>query len=67
MSIAELLASFIGRTVEVYFMSNPPIIGELISVDDCIFRVQINISYYYSPPVIVAIMMDQVNYVRVVS
>lgn len=67
MSLADLLASFIGRTIEVYFMSNPPIIGELISVDDCILRVQMNNTYYYSPPVIVAIMMDQVDSIRVVA
>jgi small nuclear ribonucleoprotein (snRNP)-like protein len=67
MSFAELLASFIGRTVEVYFSSNPPIIGELVSVDDCLFTVQINNTYYYSPPVIVTIVPDQVDYIRVVA
>ncbi|MCY9658916.1 hypothetical protein P5G65_17900 [Paenibacillus chondroitinus] len=67
MSFAELLASFIGRTVEVYFTSNPPIIGTLASVDDCIFTVQINNTYYYSPPVIVTIVADQIDFVRVVA
>ncbi|NOV04256.1 hypothetical protein [Paenibacillus planticolens] len=67
MSFADLLASFIGRTIEVYFTSNPPYVGQLISVDDCIFTVQINNTYYYSPPVIVTIVADQVDYIRVVA
>ncbi|MZQ85992.1 hypothetical protein GQF01_28210 [Paenibacillus sp. 5J-6] len=67
MSFAELLVSFIGRTVEVYFTNNPPIIGELISVESCYFTVQINNTYYYSPPVVVTIVVDQIDYIRVVA
>lgn len=67
MSFAELLASFIGRTVEVHFETNPPVIGILMSVDGCIFTVQNNNTYYYSPPVTVTIVADQVEYVRIVA
>lgn len=67
MSFAELLASFVGRTVEVHFETNPPVVGQLISVDGCIFTVQINNTYYYSPPVTVTIVIDQVEFVRVVA
>ncbi|MGG1518493.1 hypothetical protein ABE504_23950 [Paenibacillus oryzisoli] len=65
MSFADLLASFIGRTVEIYFATNPPIVGQLTSVDGCIFTVQMNNTYYYSPPVTVTIVADEVEYVRI--
>ncbi|RTE10030.1 hypothetical protein [Paenibacillus whitsoniae] len=67
MSFADLLASFIGRTVEIYFAMNPPIVGQLMSVDGCIFTIQINNTYYYSPPVTVTIVEEEIAFVRIIA
>ncbi|MBD0381599.1 hypothetical protein [Paenibacillus sedimenti] len=65
MSFADLLAGFIGSTVEV-FLTNQLFIGTLESVESCIFTIRTNNTYYYGPSVTVTIVADEVQYVRVI-
>jgi|GEM_PF-2062068 len=67
MSFAELLATFVGRSVEVFFAENPPYMGTLESVDASMITVQINNTYYYSPPITVSILNSNIQYVRIIA
>jgi hypothetical protein len=66
MNFEQLLAGYIGRSVEV-FLSNTFYTGLLLSVGTGLFTVEVSDSTYYAPVERVTIFTDQVSFVRIIA
>jgi hypothetical protein len=66
MSFEQLLAGYIGRSVEV-FLSNAFYAGRLLSVGTGLFTVEVSDATYYAPVEQVTVFADQVSFVRILA
>jgi len=66
MSFEQLLAGYIGRSVEV-FLTNTFYTGRLLSVGTGLFTVEVSDTAYYAPVEQVTVFTDRVSFVRIIE
>ncbi|MCZ8518560.1 MULTISPECIES: hypothetical protein [Paenibacillus] len=66
MNFSELLAGYLGRTIEV-FLQNQFFTGVLLQVEADFFIISQSDGTYYSPPVNITILNASVQFVRILA
>ncbi|WP_426448069.1 hypothetical protein ACP26L_27100 [Paenibacillus sp. S-38] len=66
MTFSELLAGYLGRTIEV-FQQNQFFTGVLVQVEDTFFVISQSDGTYNNPPINITILNSSVEFVRILT